>query len=51
MMNPNKLKVTQLIIRSVIIQTGCEMFNGTKKDDVISIITPIMNDFVAAAPT
>ena len=27
------------------------MFSGTNKDDVISIITPMMNDFVAAAPT
>ena len=51
MINPNKLKVIQFISSRTSIQTGWEMLNGTKRNDVASIITPIMNDFVAAAPT
>jgi len=50
-MNPNKENVMHVSKKNAIIQNGCAILMSTKKLAVISMITPMIKDFVAAAPT
>ena len=49
--NPNKLNVTAVNIKKNIIINGCAIFKSTNIPAVAIITQPIINDFVAAAPT
>ena len=50
-MNPNKEKLTTVIIIINIIKTGYLISRSTNKLAVANMIMPISMDFVAAAPT
>ena len=51
MMNPSRLKVTEVSRRKAIIQNGCSTCSGTNRLAVASTNAPMMMDLVAAAPT
>jgi len=49
--NPRRLKVTQVINKKNNIKIGCVISMCTNKYEVARITNPIEKDFVAAAPT